>query len=156
MNVNEIFSSIDGEGLRSGALATFVRLSGCNLRCSYCDTEYAQENDSGTEMPVAEIVEICDGLKNRHITLTGGEPLVRKDVVRICERISAIPGIEDVALTTNGLMLPVLGRDLVRAGATRINLSMDTLKTHTILKNKTIFIYFNVIFTIEIKYIRII
>lgn len=56
MIVNEIFSSIDGEGLRTGELATFIRLAGCNLRCRYCDTEYALENNSGTEISVKEIL----------------------------------------------------------------------------------------------------
>lgn len=66
MKVNEIFSSIDGEGLTTGALATFVRLTGCNLRCSYCDTAYAF--NEGNEMDIDDIVKKCHELGNRRIT----------------------------------------------------------------------------------------
>lgn len=70
--VNEIFNSIDGEGKRAGELATFIRLTGCNLRCSYCDTSYAFQD--GTEMPLQDIVQ---QVKYRNVTLTGGEPLIQ-------------------------------------------------------------------------------
>lgn len=80
MRVNEIFKSIDGEGLRTGELTTFIRLAGCNLRCSYCDTCYALKNSNGTEMSVDEIVKKAKKMDYRNITLTGGEPLIHKDV----------------------------------------------------------------------------
>lgn len=68
--VNEIFDSIDGEGKTAGMLATFIRLTGCNLRCSYCDTEYAF-----FEGRLQTIEEIVAQVHYSHITLTGGEPL---------------------------------------------------------------------------------
>lgn len=68
--VNEIFDSIDGEGKTAGQLATFIRLCGCNLRCSYCDTTYAFAE--GSEMTVTDI---ASRVSYHHITLTGGEPL---------------------------------------------------------------------------------
>lgn len=68
--VNEIFDSIEGEGKRAGELATFIRLSGCNLRCSYCDTAYAFSE--GTKMTIPEIVS---KVHYHNVTLTGGEPL---------------------------------------------------------------------------------
>lgn len=74
--VAEIFTSINGEGTRAGELAVFVRLCGCNLRCSYCDTMWANsENASYTEMTACEIRQAVleTGVKN--LTLTGGEPL---------------------------------------------------------------------------------
>lgn len=71
--VNEIFDSIEGEGKRAGLPATFIRLSGCNLRCKYCDTAYAFEQ--GTQMTPEEIVE---KVKFQRVTLTGGEPLCQK------------------------------------------------------------------------------
>lgn len=80
MMVNEIFKSIDGEGLRTGELTTFIRLAGCNLRCSYCDTCYALKNSNGTKMSVDEIVKKAKKMDYRNITLTGGEPLIHKDV----------------------------------------------------------------------------
>lgn len=89
MMVNEIFKSIDGEGLRTGELTTFIRLAGCNLRCSYCDTCYALKNSNGTEMSVDEIVKKAKKMDYRNITLTGGEPLIHKDVddliSKLCE-----------------------------------------------------------------------
>lgn len=89
MRVNEIFKSIDGEGLRTGELTTFIRLAGCNLRCTYCDTCYALKNSNGTEMSVDEIVKRAKKYDYRNITLTGGEPLIHNDVdsliYKLCE-----------------------------------------------------------------------
>ena len=76
-NVVEIFDSIDGEGKRTGELATFIRLAGCNLRCSYCDTPYGLEFTQGDKMTTTEIINACKEFGNKNITLTGGEPLAR-------------------------------------------------------------------------------
>ena len=88
MNVNEIFDSIDGEGIYAGQLATFIRLSGCNLRCGYCDTTYAF--NCGEELSIDEILSKVKEINNKHITLTGGEPLIHKDVdiliKELCQR----------------------------------------------------------------------
>lgn len=80
MRVNEIFESIDGEGLRTGELVTFIRLSGCNMRCRYCDTSYALEATSGEIMEIHKIVESIKKLGNKKITVTGGEPLIHKNI----------------------------------------------------------------------------
>lgn len=76
-NVVEIFDSIDGEGKRTGELTTFIRLAGCNLRCSYCDTPYALDFEQGNKMYLSEIIKKCKEYGNKNITLTGGEPLAR-------------------------------------------------------------------------------
>lgn len=76
-NVVEIFDSIDGEGKRTGELTTFIRLAGCNLRCSYCDTPYALDFEQGNKMKLSEIINQCEEYGNINITLTGGEPLAR-------------------------------------------------------------------------------
>ncbi|MDD6708370.1 radical SAM protein [Eubacterium pyruvativorans] len=76
LTVNEIFGSIDGEGLTAGGLACFIRLAGCNLRCSYCDTGYALEAGDGREMTIPEILAKVRRIGYRHVTLTGGEPLI--------------------------------------------------------------------------------
>lgn len=76
----EIFSSIEGEGRRAGQLATFVRLAGCNLRCSYCDTAYAQGFNGGKRIGLAAIIERVASFANPFITLTGGEPLAQPHV----------------------------------------------------------------------------
>lgn len=78
MFVNEIFYSIDGEGLRTGELAVFIRLSGCNLNCSYCDTKYALKPKTGKLMSVDEVIEEVEKYNCKNITLTGGEPLIHQ------------------------------------------------------------------------------
>lgn len=83
MKVNEIFGSIDGEGLRTGELATFIRLAGCNLRCSYCDTCYALKVSDGEEMTISEILKKVKNIGYKNVTLTGGEPLIHKDVEQL-------------------------------------------------------------------------
>ncbi len=85
--VNEIFGSIDGEGLRTGELATFIRLNGCNLRCKYCDTMYAVEHCVGKIMTIDEIVKKCQEISYKNITLTGGEPLIHKNVEELIDAL---------------------------------------------------------------------
>lgn len=86
MRVVEIFNSIDGEGIRAGKLATFIRLAGCNLRCSYCDTAYAQELSQGQNLSIAEICSQVKAHGYKNITLTGGEPLLHEGVYDlVCE-----------------------------------------------------------------------
>ena len=101
--VVEIFRSIDGEGRRAGMTAQFVRLAGCNLRCSYCDTAYAlygeKEECVYTEMTADEIIRCLDN-QPRCITLTGGEPLLHKNVRHLLRRLSG-SGYE-INVETNG------------------------------------------------------
>jgi 7-carboxy-7-deazaguanine synthase len=84
MKISELFHSIQGEGKLSGVPSTFVRASGCNLRCTWCDTPYASWNPDGAEMDVAEIVRRCRAFGSRHVVVTGGEPLIMPDVVELC------------------------------------------------------------------------
>ena len=72
--VVEMFESLEGEGKRAGAVASFIRLAGCNLRCSYCDTTHALTNESAKEMTLGEILSWLNK-KIKNVTLTGGEPL---------------------------------------------------------------------------------
>lgn len=81
MNVNEIFYSIEGEGIRAGHPCVFVRFNGCNLRCSYCDTKYAQDfKAKGTEMTPREILDKVKSYGCPYVTLTGGEPCKQKKI----------------------------------------------------------------------------
>lgn len=80
MRVVEIFKSIDGEGIRAGFPVTFIRLAGCNLKCSYCDSQYACQNVlSYPDMSIEQIVRKVYELGCKRITLTGGEPLIHED-----------------------------------------------------------------------------
>ncbi len=76
---------------------------------------------------IEKIVDVAAGLGIRSIRLTGGEPLIRKGVVDLVEHITHTPGIDNVSLTTNGVLLPKMAEDLKRAGLNRVNISLDTL-----------------------------
>jgi len=84
MRVAEKFISINGEGTRAGELAVFVRFTGCNLRCSYCDTMWA--NEPGCPYEEMSPGQICDYVRSteiKNVTLTGGEPLLQKDMDKL-------------------------------------------------------------------------
>jgi len=103
LKVVEIFSSIEGEGIRAGELCTFIRLAGCNLRCSYCDTPYAQEDDNDSKiMHPDEIVAKCVDLGNTNITVTGGEPLIHPHIMDLLGFLCASSFMVNVE--TNGSM----------------------------------------------------
>lgn len=100
MRIVEIFQSIDGEANRAGILTNFIRLAGCNLRCSYCDTDYALEKAQGEEMSVDDIISKLDrDIKN--ITLTGGEPLWNSENAKLLLRDLVNLGY-NVSVETNG------------------------------------------------------
>ena len=104
MKVCEIFRSIEGEGLRMGQAAVFVRLHGCNLRCAYCDSMYAVEGSDYEQMNVDGIVAAVGRYRAesgvRCVTLTGGEPLIHEGVGELLEMLSR-EGFE-VNVETNG------------------------------------------------------
>lgn len=88
MKVVEIFNSIDGEGKRVGLPTTFIRLHGCNLNCSYCDTRYGCEGRDYTEMSVEEIVDHVKEIGCKSITVTGGEPLIHPHIKTLLKCLS--------------------------------------------------------------------
>ena len=90
MKVIEIFKSIDGEGIRAGYPVTFIRLGGCNLQCSYCDTSYAwKDNYTYTEMTPEEIYDKVYRMGYQRITLTGGEPLIHTGVAQLINELTS-------------------------------------------------------------------
>ena len=117
-----------------GRNITYLRVSltdKCNLRCRYCMPEEGvckrSHHEMMTEDEIVTAVKAAASLGIHKVRLTGGEPLVKKNVVSVCRRVAAVEGIREVCLTTNGIMLPELGRQLREAGVNRINLSLDTL-----------------------------
>ncbi|MDF2674073.1 MAG: moaA, partial [Clostridiales bacterium] len=108
----------------------------CNLKCIYCmPNGYKPCNKRIiTREEIKIIVEALASLGIKRIRLTGGEPLVRKDIVEIISDIRGINGIEDIGITTNGILLDDLTCDLVNAGLKRINISLDSLKEDTFKK----------------------
>lgn len=103
--VNEIFTSIDGEGVFAGLPAIFVRFGGCNLRCSYCDTTYAQLMGSGIFHTPDQIIELVSAQVKEthaeHITLTGGEPFMQLGIYELAARFNKELNLT-VNIETNG------------------------------------------------------
>lgn len=117
-----------------GRSITYLRISVtelCNLRCRYCMPEdgVCKKNhlDMLTEDEMILAVEAAASLGITKLRITGGEPLIKKNIVSICRRAAAVPGIREVCLTTNGILLPELAVPLREAGVSRLNLSLDTL-----------------------------
>ncbi len=116
-----------------GRVIDYLRISvidRCNLRCVYCTPEHGidllphEEILSYEEM--LDFVAAAAGLGIKHVRLTGGEPLIRKDFIGFVERLVKIPGLEDVSLTTNAVLLAQYADDLFRAGIRRVNIGIDT------------------------------
>ncbi len=114
---------------------TYLRVSvtdRCNLRCVYCMPEeglpWISKPDILGYEEIAAIVRAAASIGVRSIRLTGGEPLIRRDLDRLVGQIAAIPGIDDIALSTNGLLLAEQAPALRAAGLRRANVSLDTLR----------------------------
>jgi 7-carboxy-7-deazaguanine synthase len=89
MRIAEIYASLQGEGLFAGTPSTFVRTSGCNLRCTWCDTPFTSWEPTGTERTVDDVLDAVAALGPRHAVVTGGEPLILPDVPELCRRLRA-------------------------------------------------------------------
>ena len=119
---------------RYGRNITYLRLSVtelCNLRCRYCMPSDGvckkAHEEMLTEEEIVLAVETAAELGITKLRITGGEPLIKKNIVSICERTAAVPGIQEVCMTTNGVLLPHLAKPLKEAGVHRLNISLDTL-----------------------------
>ena len=117
-----------------GREITYLRLSitdRCNLRCRYCMPDEGvckrRHDEMLTEDEMISAVEAAASLGITKLRVTGGEPLVKKNVLSICRRASAVEGIREVCLTTNATLLPELAKPLREAGVSRVNISIDTL-----------------------------
>jgi cyclic pyranopterin phosphate synthase len=117
-----------------GRPVTYLRVSvtdRCNLRCVYCmppeGVEWQPHDSILRYEEIAAVVRVAAEHGVRQVRLTGGEPLVRKGLPDLVAMIAQIPGISDIALTTNGYLLESAAADLARAGLTRVNVSLDTL-----------------------------
>ena len=116
-----------------GREITYLRLAvteDCNLRCRYCMPEDGMESCRDKMLSTEEMimaVETAASLGIRKLRLTGGEPLVNPDILEICEKAKAVPGIKELCITTNATMLKKLSKDLARAGVDRLNISIDSL-----------------------------
>lgn len=116
-----------------GREITYLRLSvtdKCNLRCRYCmpatGVKVRSHGEMLSEEEMLRAVRVCAALGVKKVRVTGGEPLVKKNILSICRGIAGTDGIEEVCLTTNGTLLPPLAKELRQAGVSRINISIDT------------------------------
>jgi 7-carboxy-7-deazaguanine synthase len=87
VRIAEIFHSIQGEGKLAGVPSTFIRTSGCNLRCTWCDTEYASWEAKGWQMAIDEIIERVSHYDCKHVILTGGEPMIAQGIEELTMRL---------------------------------------------------------------------
>ena len=117
-----------------GRNISYMRISvtdKCNLRCRYCMPAEGVPKRKHCEMLTEEemilAVQAAVRLGIRKIRITGGEPLVKKNIISICRRTAEVEGVEDLGITTNGILLPQMAADLKAAGVKRVNFSLDTL-----------------------------
>jgi cyclic pyranopterin phosphate synthase len=123
---------------RFGRVHTDLRVSvtdRCNIRCFYCmpaeNVVFRPREELLTFEEIEQFVRVAASLGVKKLRLTGGEPLVRKGLPKLIERLAAVPGIEDLAMTTNGLLLVEQAADLRAAGLDRLNVSLDTMSEAT-------------------------
>lgn len=119
---------------RFGRHIDYLRISvtdRCNLRCIYCmpkeGIRHVPVEDVLTYEEIIKIVSVCSSLGITKIRITGGEPLVRKDVIKLVSDIAGLNAIEDLSMTTNGVLLKDYARELKSVGLIRVNISLDTL-----------------------------
>ncbi len=117
-----------------GRSINYLRLSvtdRCNLRCTYC---MAEEMTFLPKQQILSLEELRDAatafveLGVRKIRLTGGEPLIRRDILKLVSSLAALPGLDELTMTTNGVLLPTMAQPLKEAGIARLNISIDSLK----------------------------
>lgn len=100
MKISEIFYSIQGEGKLAGMPSVFIRTSGCNLRCTWCDTPYASWDPTGQDMTIAQILDAVKPHPTRHVVITGGEPMIQSDLPALVDRLTALDRL--ITLETAG------------------------------------------------------
>jgi len=111
LRIAEIFTSVQGEGIWSGIPSIFVRVSGCNLRCQWCDTPYASWKPEGPTLSLYEIMERVTSDQVRHVVLTGGEPMLFDAIVPLAEALRAAGKV--ITIETAGTVDRALPCDLM-------------------------------------------
>jgi 7-carboxy-7-deazaguanine synthase len=107
MKISEIFYSIQGEGMLAGVPSVFVRTSGCNLRCTWCDTPYASWKPVGNDLPINAILADVRLRRGTHVVVTGGEPMIQDEIVRLTERLKEL-GVHITIETAGTIYQPVI------------------------------------------------
>jgi 7-carboxy-7-deazaguanine synthase len=106
LKIAELFYSLQGEGALVGVPSMFIRTSGCNLRCSWCDTPYTSWQPEGTELSIGQILDEVKAHPARHVVVTGGEPMILPDIAPLTERLRAL-GLHITIETAGTVFRPV-------------------------------------------------
>jgi 7-carboxy-7-deazaguanine synthase len=112
MKISEIFYSIQGEGILAGVPSVFVRTSGCNLRCTWCDTPYTSWNPEGAEMTVGSVASAARKYGASHVVITGGEPMLTAEVVELTKSLK-VSGDIHITIETAGTVYQPVACDLM-------------------------------------------
>ena len=111
MKISEIFHSIQGEGILAGVSSVFIRTSGCNLRCTWCDTPYTSWKPEGTDQTIDSILEVVRQYPARHMVLTGGEPMLFEESVGLCDALRKLG--HHITVETAGTVFRAVPCDLM-------------------------------------------
>ena len=111
MKIAELFYSLQGEGSLVGVPSFFIRTSGCNLRCSWCDTPYTSWQPEGSDLAIRQILDEVKAHPARHVVVTGGEPMIASDIVPLTERLREL-GLH-ITIETAGTVFQPVACDLM-------------------------------------------
>jgi len=111
LKIAELFYSIQGEGVLVGVPAVFIRTSGCNLRCAWCDTPYTSWKPEGADLPIDQILNEVKAHPARHVVVTGGEPMIAPEIIPLTERLRAL-GLH-ITIETAGTVVKPVACDLM-------------------------------------------
>ena len=123
MKIAELFYSLQGEGSLLGVPSVFIRSSGCNLRCSWCDTPYTSWTPEGTELALEQIVDEVSAHPARHVVITGGEPMIQPEIVPLSQRLRAL-GMH-ITIETAGTVFEPVACDLMSISPKLANSTPD-------------------------------
>ena len=111
MKIAELFYSVQGEGSLVGVPSFFIRTSGCNLRCAWCDTPYTSWNPEGADLTLDQIVDQVKAHPARHVVVTGGEPMIAPEIIPLTERLRGL-GLH-ITIETAGTVFKPVASDLM-------------------------------------------
>jgi 7-carboxy-7-deazaguanine synthase len=111
LKIAELFYSIQGEGSLVGVPSVFIRTSGCNLRCAWCDTPYASWQPEGADLTLDQIVDEVKAHPARHVVVTGGEPMIAPEIVPLTERLRGLGW--HITIETAGTVVQPVACDLM-------------------------------------------
>jgi 7-carboxy-7-deazaguanine synthase len=111
LRIAELFYSLQGEGTLAGVPSVFVRTSGCNLRCAWCDTPYTSWNPEGADLPLERILDEVKAHPTNYVVITGGEPMIAPDIIALSERLKQLG--RHITIETAGTVFKPVACDLM-------------------------------------------